>query len=52
MYNKIFFQSPNLFQVMKEFFEGSYTMKADVKYKDSNMLGPKPLGIIVNWLMH
>ena len=31
------FENPDLIQVLKEFFEGSDTMFADIKYKDLDL---------------
>ena len=46
--NEMRFENPNLIQVLKEFFEDSKSMFADVKYKDAIRLDSKPLDMAMN----
>ena len=46
--NEMRFENLNLIQVLKEFFEDSEGMFADVKYKDAIRLDPKPLDMVMN----
>lgn len=46
--NELRFENLNLIQVLKEFFEDSEGMSADVKYKDAIRLDPKPLDMAMN----
>lgn len=46
--NEMIFENVNLIQVFKELFEGSKTMKTDVKHKAPQRLDPNPVGLTMN----